>query len=65
MKKYYSRATKWLGIATLIGLIMLVVGIIFIVADLLRLEFKLAFTMCGGMMIFFFFPAFSPKLHVL
>ena len=58
MKKYYSRATKWLGIATLIGLIMLVVGIIFIVADLLRFEFKLAFTMCGGMMTFFLLPCF-------
>ena len=50
MKKYISRATKWLGILSLICFVMLSIGIVFIVVKFPHVGLQIGLTMVGGLM---------------
>lgn len=50
MKKYISRATKWLGIISLICFVMLSIGIVFIVVKFPHVGLQIGLTMVGGLM---------------
>lgn len=50
MKKYTSRATKWLAIFSIINVVMLLTGIILIVANYSNVGATVGLTMGGGLM---------------
>ena len=54
MKKYTSRATKWLAIFAIISVVMLLIGIILIVANYSNVGLTVGLTMGGGLMSILF-----------
>ena len=58
MKKYTSRATKWLAILTIISVAVLIAGIICILAHLSNVGLQIGLTMLGGFMSILFLSCF-------
>ena len=58
MKKYTSRATKWLAILTIICVTVLIVGIICILAHSSNVGLQVGLTMIGGIMSILFLSCF-------
>ena len=58
MKKYISRATKWLAFLTIISVAVLLIGIIFIVTDSSIVGLQIGLTMLGGLMSILFLSCF-------
>ena len=58
MKKYTSRATKWLAILTIISVAVLIAGIICILAHLSNVGLQIGLTMLGGLMSILFLSCF-------
>ena len=58
MKKYISRATKWLGIYTIISVIILVIGVIIIIVNSSNIGLQVGLTMLGGLMSVVFLSCF-------
>ncbi|MBO5939215.1 MAG: hypothetical protein J6Q82_06940 [Clostridia bacterium] len=58
MKKYTSRATKWLAIYTIISAIILVIGVILIIANFSNLGLQIGLTMLGGLLSVVFLSCF-------
>ena len=58
MKKYISRATKYLGILTLICAVTLAAGIFLIVVDFSNIGLQVGLTVLGGLMTIIFLSCF-------
>ena len=58
MKKYTSRATKWLAILTIISVAVLIAGIICILAHSSNVGLQIGLTMLGGLMSILFLSCF-------
>jgi hypothetical protein len=58
MKKYTSRATKWLAIFTIVSVAVLIAGIIFILARSSNVGLQIGLTMLGGLMSILFLSCF-------
>ncbi len=58
MKKYTSRATKWLAIFAIISSVALVIGVILIIADFSNVGLTVGLTMGGGLMSILFITCF-------
>ena len=58
MKKYTSRATKWLAIFTVISVAVLILGIICILAHLSNIVLQIGLTILGGLMSVLFLSCF-------
>ena len=58
MKKYLSRATKWLAILTVISVTVLLVGVICFLAHLSNIGLPIGLTMLGGLMSIIFLSSF-------
>ena len=58
MKKYTSRATKWLAILSIISVAVLIAGIICILAHLSNIGLQIGLTMLGGLMSVLFLSCF-------
>ena len=58
MKKYTSRATKWLGLLTIISVTVLIAGIICILAPSSNVGLQIGLTMLGGLMSILFLSCF-------
>ena len=66
MKKYVSRATKWLALFTIFSIIVLIIGIILIVTNSLNIGIQIGLTVLGGLMsILFLFCFFAEKSRCL
>ncbi len=58
MKRYISRATKWLAILTFISVAMLGMGVIFIVANIPNVGLQIGLTMFGALMSILFLTCY-------
>ena len=58
MKKYTSRATKWLAILTIISVAVLIAGIICILSHSSNVGLQIGLTMLGGLMSILFLSCF-------
>ena len=58
MKKYTSRATKWLAILTIISVAVLIAGIICILAHSSNVGLQVGLTMLGALMSILFLSCF-------
>ncbi len=58
MKKYTSRATKWLAIFVIISAVTLVIGVIHIVTNSSKIGLQIGATMLGGLMSILFLSCF-------
>ena len=58
MKKYTSRATKWLAILTIISVAVLIAGIICILSRSSNVGLQIGITMLGGLMSILFLSCF-------
>ena len=58
MKKYTSRAAKWLAILTIISVAVLIVGIICILSHSSNVGLQIGLTMLGGLMSILFLSCF-------
>ena len=58
MKKYTSRATKWLAILTIISVAVLIAGIICILSRPSNVGLQIGITMLGGLMSILFLSCF-------
>ena len=58
MKKYTSRATKWLAIFTIVSVAVLIAGIICILARSSNVGLQIGLTMLGGLMSILFLSCF-------
>lgn len=58
MKKYTSRATRWLAICTLISFFILIAGVILIITNFSNILLKAGLTLLGCMMSIFSLVAF-------
>lgn len=66
MKKYTTRATKWLAIFAIISAVTLVIGVIFIIADFSNVGLTAGLTVGGGLMSILFITCFfAEKSHRL
>ncbi len=58
VKKYTSRATKWLALFAIISILMLLIGIAFIIVNISNVDLQLGLTMFGGFMSILFLICF-------
>ena len=58
MKKYTTRATKWLAKLILVSIIILAIGIILIIVDSPNVSLQVGFTMFGGLVSVIFLACF-------
>lgn len=58
MKKYTTRATKWLAKLILVSIIIFAIGIILIVVDSPNVSLQVGFTMFGGLVSVIFLACF-------
>lgn len=58
MKKFTSRATKWLAIFAIISSVMLVIGVILIVVNFSNVGLTVGLTVGGGLMSILFITCF-------
>lgn len=58
MKRYISRATKWLAILTIISAALLVTGIVFIIVNIPNIGLQIGATMLGALMSILFLSCF-------
>ena len=66
MKKYTSRATKWLAILAIVSVTVLIVGVICILAHSSNVGLQVGLTMLGALMsILFFLLFFRRKKPIL
>lgn len=66
MKKFTSRATKWLAVLTLISLVTLAAGVVSIVVSSPNISRQIGLTALGGVMSIFFSAAyFAEKSRTL
>ena len=58
MKKYTSRATKWLALFSIISTLMLLIGIVFIIVNISNVGLQVGLTLPGGFMSILFISCF-------
>ena len=58
MKRYISRATKWLAILTFISVAIFGMGVIFIVANIPNAGLQIGLTMFGALMSILFLTCY-------